>query len=65
MVQSIDLQNLRQGIPPASVELLSAMTLGREHWLDRFKEHYLKNYIASGGSKVKVLIGREGTGKTH
>jgi chromosomal replication initiation ATPase DnaA len=26
---------------------------------------YLKNYIAQGGSKVKLLVGGQGTGKTH
>lgn len=64
-VEIEDLQSLRQGIPPTNGELLSAMTLGREHWLDRFKNHYLENYIAQGGSKVKVLVGKEGSGKTH
>ena len=41
------------------------MTKGRAVWLDIFRRHYLYNYIACGGSKVKVLVGGEGTGKTH
>lgn len=41
------------------------MTLGSELWLERFQEYYLANYIASGGSKVKLLVGGEGSGKTH
>lgn len=39
--------------------------MGRSVWLDTFQQHYLYNYIAAGGSKVKVLVGREGSGKTH
>jgi hypothetical protein len=60
-----DLQALRAGQPPESAEILAGMTLGREIWLDRFQEHYLFNYIFHGGSKVKVLVGGEGAGKTH
>ncbi len=60
-----DLQALRAGQPPRSAEILADMTLCREIWLDRFQEHYLFNYIFHGGSKVKVLVGSEGTGKTH
>ena len=30
-----------------------------------FKNIILTNYIASGGSKVKLLVGGEGSGKTH
>jgi hypothetical protein len=61
-----DIASLRKGEPPCNEELLVGMTLGREHWLDRFKEHYLENYIGRGnGSKVKVLTGKAGTGKTH
>lgn len=38
---------------------------GRSIWLDPFAQHYLYNYIACGGSKVKVLVGNEGAGKTY
>ena len=37
----------------------------RSIWLDTFAQHYLHNYIACGGSKVKVLVGGERTGKTQ
>ena len=60
-----DLAALRSGQPPYSSEWLEKMTLGREVWLDVFQRHYLSNYIAAGGSKVKVLVGGEGAGKTH
>ena len=65
MMTGEDLQSLRAGQPPQNTSILADMTLGREIWLDRFQEHYLFNYIFHGGSKVKVLVGSEGTGKTH
>jgi P-loop Domain of unknown function (DUF2791) len=56
---------LRRGQPPKDPELLQAMTLGRKLWLDYLQNHYLDGYIERGGSKVKVLVGSPGTGKTH
>jgi hypothetical protein len=60
-----DIEELLSGYPPVSADLLMGMTLGRDRWLDRMRDHYLANYIADGGSKVKVLVGGAGTGKTH
>lgn len=64
-VEDIDIEALLSGHPPVQDELLMAMTLGRDHWLNWIQKHYLANYIADGGSKVKVLVGGPGTGKTH
>ncbi len=64
-IDQADIEYLRKGKPPLNEELLAAMTLGRHLWLDRVRDYYLDNYIANGGSKVKVLIGSKGTGKTH
>ena len=64
-IDEIDIEAIRSGKPPLNPELLSGMTLGSELWLERFQEYYLANYIASGGSKVKLLVGGEGSGKTH
>ncbi len=60
-----DLINLRQGTAPADLELVQAMTLGQAAWLDRFIPYYLDEFIPAGGSKVKLLVGSEGSGKTH
>ena len=65
LIYDRDLALLQAGQPPRNPELLAAMTLGRPIWLDNFQQHYLYNYIADGGSKVKVLVGKEGSGKTH
>lgn len=58
-----DIQRLINGSPPLHDELLKAMTIGREKWLDRMRSHYLENYISNGGSKVKVLTGKQGQEK--
>ncbi|MCG2788735.1 MAG: ATP-binding protein [Actinomycetia bacterium] len=60
-----DISSLKSGEPPDNKELIENYTLGQEAWLNRIYDYYLDNYIAKGGSKVKVLIGNEGTGKTH
>ena len=64
-IDELDIDGLRAGQPPVNDEFLTKMTLGRELWLDRIRDYYLANYIANGGSKVKVLVGGEGSGKTH
>lgn len=60
-----DIIHLRNGQPPENLELVGDMTIGTEIWLERFLQYYLDMYIAEGGSKVKVLIGSEGSGKSH
>jgi len=64
-IDELDIKELRSGQPPLNDGFLTRMTLGRELWLDRVRDYYLANYIASGGSKVKVLVGGSGSGKTH
>jgi len=60
-----DIRRLKTGNPPVAPDLLKEMTVGHENWLDYMREHYLENHISSGGSKVKVLLGHAGSGKTH
>jgi len=60
-----DIELLRIGQPPKDPAFLNEITLGDEVWLDFIKEHYLENFIFNKGSKVKVLVGPEGSGKTH
>ncbi|MBW4663919.1 MAG: ATP-binding protein [Chroococcus sp. CMT-3BRIN-NPC107] len=64
-IDEFDIEAIRSGQPPLNPQFLTAMTLGSELWLERFQEYYLANYIASGGSKIKVLVGSAGSGKTH
>ncbi|NLM77490.1 MAG: DUF2791 family P-loop domain-containing protein [Ruminococcaceae bacterium] len=60
-----DLINLRNGAAPINLNLVCDMTLGTDIWLDRFIPYYLDRFIPAGGSKVKVLLGSEGSGKSH
>ena len=60
-----DIICLRNGQAPAHLGLIHDMTLGSEIWLDRFERYYLDQFIPTGGSKVKVLVGNEGSGKSH
>ena len=60
-----DIKNLRSGLAPNHLDLVHDMTLGTGVWLDRFESHYLDRFIPHGGSKVKLLVGSEGSGKSH
>lgn len=60
------LENLRRGLPPPDGEMLKAVTVGGEDGIWNFwREYYLADYVAAGGSKVKFFIGKAGAGKTH
>jgi len=41
------------------------LTCGIEFLTDFWEEKYLKEYIKDGGSKIKFVTGRQGSGKTH
>lgn len=52
---------------PEPYSLLSAdrLTCGIQFLTDFWKEKYLQEYIPNGGSKIKFITGRMGSGKTH
>lgn len=52
---------------PEPYSLLSAerLTCGIQFLTDFWKEKYLQEYIPNGGSKIKFVTGRMGSGKTH
>lgn len=41
------------------------LTYGIRFLADFWREKYLQEYILNGGSKIKFITGREGSGKTH
>lgn len=59
-----DLELLREGNPPRDPELLRHLTVNNE-WLQVMKDYCLDQVVAAGGSKVKILFGSSGTGKSH
>lgn len=65
-VKEAALERLRHGRPPLDKEVLDAITVGEQEGIwDFWRSHYLEDYIAGSGSKVKFLIGKRGSGKTH
>lgn len=41
------------------------LTCGIQFLTDFWKEKYLQEYVKNGGSKIKFVTGRQGSGKTH
>ena len=41
------------------------LTCGIEFLTDFWEEKYLREYLRDGGSKIKFVTGREGSGKSH
>lgn len=50
---------------PKDIEFLTETTTGLSPLTDFVTEHYLCDYIVRGGSKMKFVTGRRGSGKTH
>jgi len=60
------LKSLQRGSPPPDLSVLKAITLGERAGIwNSWRDYYLNDYIACGGSKVKFLTGKPGSGKTH
>ena len=59
------LVRLKKGQSPGNRVILKEMSVGSDFIMDFWKDKYLANYLALGGSKIKFLTGRTGSGKTH
>jgi len=59
------LARLKKGQAPGNRDILREISVGCDFMLGFWKEKYLDNYLAMGGSKIKFLTGRTGSGKTH
>ena len=59
------IQPLLKGKAPENPGLLADITVGVDFLTDFLKEQYLEQYIPAGGSRIKFLTGRSGSGKTH
>lgn len=51
--------------PYASAVPAQQLTCGIQFLSDFWREKYLQEYIKNGGSKIKFITGRMGSGKTH
>lgn len=56
---------LKRGKAPGNRSILQEISVGSDFILDFWKEIYLADYLSQGGSKIKFLTGRTGSGRTH
>ena len=59
------LARLKMGQPPGNRDILQEISVGCDFMMEFWKEKYLDHYLDRGGSKIKFLTGRTGSGKTH
>ena len=59
------IRNLLSGNPPKNMEIIGQLSEGIGFLTDFWREKYLAEYIALGGSKIKFLTGSSGNGKSH
>ena len=62
---SLSPERLEKGLPPGRGTLLKEITAGLDPLTAFLCDQYLDNYISRGGSKMKFVTGRSGSGKTH
>ncbi len=56
---------LLKGEGTGGVKSLRELTAGIDFLADFWKDKYLEEYIQAGGSKIKFVTGRPGSGKSH
>ncbi|MCM1541140.1 MAG: ATP-binding protein [Blautia sp.] len=52
-------------VPKSGGVFSTQLTCGIRFLTDFWREKYLQEYIRNGGSKIKFVTGRQGSGKTH
>lgn len=55
----------KDGREPQVCLPMEQLTCGIQFLTDFWREKYLQEYIRNGGSKIKFIAGRTGSGKTH
>ncbi|MDR1669468.1 MAG: ATP-binding protein [Oscillospiraceae bacterium] len=56
---------LKRGEAPEAREMLESITVGMGGLVDFIRQKYFEDYISKGGSKIKFITGKAGSGKTH
>lgn len=64
-VAGSDAERLMNGETPESGRLVRQLSVGIDFLSDFWKTRYLEEYIPAGGSKIKFVTGRPGSGKSH
>ena len=60
-----NMERLLAGDGPERKRRIRELSVGIEFLSDFWKEKYLEEYIKAGGSKIKFVTGRPGSGKSH
>ena len=60
-----DRERIRNGKAPAGYAVLRELGTGLDSLTGFLRDQYLTSYIPQGGSKLKFITGRPGSGKTH
>ena len=56
---------LLKGQAPEKGKLIRELTSGADFFADFLAQRYLQEYIREGGSKIKFITGKPGSGKSH
>ena len=56
---------LAHGEAPQSERIIDELSVGIDFITDFWRDKYLREFIPSGGSKIKFITGQPGSGKTH
>ena len=56
---------LLKGQAPGKGKLIRELTSGADFFADFLAQRYLQEYIREGGSKIKFITGKPGSGKSH
>lgn len=65
MYEPKSIASLKTGNVPSDRALLKIITVGMDPLTGFIRDQYLSDYIQRGGSKIKFVTGRPGSGKTH
>ena len=60
-----NMERLLTGDGPERGKRIRELSVGIDFLSDFWKEKYLEEYIKEGGSKIKFVTGRPGSGKSH
>ncbi len=64
-VSPLQVKYLLKGQAPGKGELVGRLSVGISFLSDFWRKMYLEEYIQAGGSKIKFVTGRPGSGKSH
>ena len=64
-LRTLSLLNLTKALVPIDRNILRSVTVGTDKLSDFYRVYYMDDYIANGGSAVRFVTGKKGSGKSH